>query len=44
MKVTAEMMKKITEKTLKKEANSMCLIIYGQAKEPQGIKKFRNEK
>lgn len=44
MKKVAEMMKTVTEKTLKKEANSMCIFYYGQSKEPQGMKKFKNVK
>ena len=44
MKKLADVMKTITEKNIKKEANSMCLVWYGQPKEPKGIEKFKNVK
>lgn len=44
MKKLADVMKTITEKNLRKEANSMCFCLYGQPKEPKGIEKFKNVK
>ena len=44
MKKMADVMKTVTEKNLKKEANSMCFFWFNQPKEPKGIEKFKNVK
>ena len=44
MKKMTEVMKSIAEKSLKKEANSICFYWYNQPKEPKGIEKFKNVK
>lgn len=44
MKKIADMTKKIAERTLTKEANSMCIICFNQPKEPKGMDKFKKVK
>ena len=43
MKTLAKVSKLVSEKSLKKEANSICLILYNQPKEPKDIIRFKKK-
>lgn len=44
MKKTTDLIKKAVEKTLIKEANSICVFLFNQPAEPKKIKKFKKKR
>lgn len=44
MKKTTDLLKRIVETTISKEANSYCVFWFNQSKEPDGIEKFKKKR
>lgn len=44
MKKTTDLIKKAVEKTIVREANSLCFYFFNQPAEPKKIKKFKKKR